>query len=665
MEKMNPCVQNIKTGFRRTVAVTLAAASLMGLLAGCGGKPVLQEQESPAAQMQPEVTEATVPADGNPDDVTCKGSYTTESPDLNAQVARLGEEALTNGELNTLYRLTVNAWTEKENSPDFSKPLDTQLLDTDMGTMTWQQFFLQKALDAWVNMQALQQKSLEYFEPIPEKHEEYMTDMPILPILYSKDGTYQLNEKEEKFLEEIPAFLSQTAENLGYESVDAMAQQEFGADASSLQNVTWLMNYSYFYFISHSFRQQDAGFTPGGADASSDALVTLRHILLLPENSSIDPVGKVTAPEEEWEKTEAEAQQLLHKFLTPNSLRAHKGDESEFAQLAHDRSRDTGSARTGGIYSGIRKGQLPQAIDSWAFAPERQPEDTAVLRSEYGCHVVFFSYRETEEDVLTRDSTMQEDMKKILGEAVLAYPAEIQYSAIALSPAVQQGSVTMEQNLLYQDIGYERFTEVPVYLQQDYMQAPYAAGYKVGTHGCGITSFAMLSTYMTDTRMTPATCAKQFTYFGGKGGTDGRIFVMVPPGLGYFLVKRSGMWNEAEAAIREGKKVICVQHKGYFTRGGHYLVLTEMTDDDLVVIRDSNIYNYKRLREHKVDKFKPAVVMQNCAGMWIFDNKVLTVPGCSRCGDGKERGFAEGYICPKCRMAMARRDCFLEITNSK
>ena len=556
--------------------------------------------------------------------------------------------------------------------PDFSQPLDTQICPLSQEGLTWQQFFLGKALEHWTVLQALRQKSLqyvereeEYFEPDPEKHEKYMTGMPILPILYSKDATFHLNEKEQAYLDGIPEQLEQLAEDLGYESGMELAQEEFGASLMDVQHVAELLNYGYFYYISHTFDLEFSEVQLAKASRETekreDPLVTLRQILILPSEGETAANGKITADPESWEAAEEEADAVLKSLLS--TIKARKGtcDEAEFAQKAHDISADTGSRISGGLYSRVKKGQLPEQLETWAFQEEREPADTVILKSEYGIHILFFCSRETEQELLIEKYLLNEHMERVMDQVMEGIAPWIAYERIELYSREQPGKVSMERDLLYRDIGYERFTEVPVYLQQDYMNAPYAAGYKVGTHGCGITSFAMLATYMTDSRMTPGSCARDYPQYGSSTGTDSRIFVDIPPLLGFFMDKRAGLVSEVAEALEEGKKAISVQRQGHFTRGGHYLVLTEMTEDHKMVIRDSNIYNFSRVPEHRVDKCSPSLVAQNCHGFWIFDNKVITIPGCSRCGEQPESGFMEDYICPKCRGAMNRRESFLEL----
>lgn len=66
-----------------------------------GAKPTAQATEPV------ETTEPTIPADGNPDDVTCKGTYYVEDADLEAAldtvIATAGGQELTNRQLQVYY----------------------------------------------------------------------------------------------------------------------------------------------------------------------------------------------------------------------------------------------------------------------------------------------------------------------------------------------------------------------------------------------------------------------------------------------------------------------------------------------------------------------------------------------------------------------------------
>ena len=86
---------------KKICAALLLIAGLLSLF-GCGEEP--EAQTVPKDTGAPAVTtvEATVPADGNPADVTCKGSYTGQGNGT-AVVARIGDAELTNGVLSAYY----------------------------------------------------------------------------------------------------------------------------------------------------------------------------------------------------------------------------------------------------------------------------------------------------------------------------------------------------------------------------------------------------------------------------------------------------------------------------------------------------------------------------------------------------------------------------------
>ena len=84
-------------------AVVVLAAALIALIVSGQNKEAAQV---PAETVQ--TVEATVPADGNPDDVTCKGSYSVSDEEAIAAgdtvVATIGEYQLTNSQLQVYHR---------------------------------------------------------------------------------------------------------------------------------------------------------------------------------------------------------------------------------------------------------------------------------------------------------------------------------------------------------------------------------------------------------------------------------------------------------------------------------------------------------------------------------------------------------------------------------
>ena len=108
---------------KRYLAAALCAVMLLEGLTGCGKKPPVKTETT--APSTAETTQPTVPTpmpqDGNPGDVTCKGSYTADSVNASAVVATVGNEQLTNGQLQVYYWMEVASYRHAahETAPDF------------------------------------------------------------------------------------------------------------------------------------------------------------------------------------------------------------------------------------------------------------------------------------------------------------------------------------------------------------------------------------------------------------------------------------------------------------------------------------------------------------------------------------------------------------------
>ena len=144
------------------------------------------------------------------------------------------------------------------------------------------------------------------------------------------------------------------------------------------------------------------------------------------------------------------------------------------------------------------------------------------------------------------------------------------------------------------------------------------------------------------------------------------MFVKVPSELGFYLKYSTNDWQEARAAMEEGYIVVNLQGTGYWTTIGHYLLLEKLTEDGRVQVRDSNLLNYHKLKEHQEDAFGWETLYPNDQTYWVYEKKLTHIPACSRCGQPEGEGicigiFTEEYFCEKCAVATSRRDNFLTI----
>ena len=175
---------------------------------------------------------ATIPPDGDPEDVTCKGCY-TGTADADAVVATAGEAMLTNEELQVWYWAQAAQYRQEAHTdaPDFGKPLDTQSCTIDDSVNSWQQYFLREALDAWHTAQALVSRSEteplpteEAYKPVKKDHEEYMAGMPATEVLYGHYELYRPNSMHQAYLDEIPQTLAELARQKGYADAETLAR---------------------------------------------------------------------------------------------------------------------------------------------------------------------------------------------------------------------------------------------------------------------------------------------------------------------------------------------------------------------------------------------------------------------------------------------------------
>ncbi len=623
-------------------------AAVLAVLLLCGCAPAGSNADNSAETTLPSAG-ATVPADGNPEDVTCKGTYTREG-DPAAVIAQIGDTKLTNEALAAWYWAAAAQYqaSGKTPAPDFDAPLDSQPCEADTTVGSWQQYFLRQALNAWHTAAALNQQSLEVplnlepeYQPDPEKYATYMDGMPATQFLYGYNRFYSPNTMHQAYLDSLPDTLKALAGEKGFGDTAAMAQDDFGTTQAALTDMTQLLNRSYMYFtaLTYDLSQPEVAYTES---TDGDYLVNIKHILLKTD-------GKTA------EETLAAFRKEAKTRLQPLTQTEQKS-EAAFKDLAHLYSQDEASALDGGGYNRVKKGELPAELDAWCFDPARQSGDTTAITDDDGVHILYFSGRLEEAQIAAADKSLASQEADLLEQARTAYPVEFAYDQIALPEGKTAISAS---DLLYPDIAHERFPEIPLYLQQDYPGVMFG-GFLLRTNGCGITTMAMVASYLSDELLTPPEMCRRYGGYSHRNGTDGMIFVKEPPVMDFYLVEKTYEPAKAWEGLENHHLVVSIQHKGYWTRGGHYIALQEITEDGNVRVRDTNIYNYVRVPAHVNDEHTWASITSAGSGYWIFDYKITRIPGCARCGDQSESSLVgENFYCRKCAPAVMRRDAYL------
>ncbi len=119
-------------------------------------------------------------------------------------------------------------------------------------------------------------------------------------------------------------------------------------------------------------------------DTNDYPAVSFRHILVQAEDTD----GDGAFGEDEIDAAAEEAQGIYDEWQDGDAT------EDSFAELANERSDDTGSNTTGGLYEQVAKGNMVEPINDWLFEDGRKAGDTTVVSYDganyTGTHVLYF-----------------------------------------------------------------------------------------------------------------------------------------------------------------------------------------------------------------------------------------------------------------------------------
>jgi len=414
-----------------TGVVVVLAVLVALIVGGMGGKvidftsadPTQAPTELPGEAVSTEPP-GTIPADGNPDDVTCKGSYTVGDDvaleHAGTVVATMGGKELTNGELQVYYWEEIYAFLNEYGSYasyfglDYTKGLDTQSCAMSETPMTWQQYFLEGAINTWRSYQAM---SLE-----------------------RENFAIEMDEATATYLEGLRESMTEMAKQGGYESLEAMIASYVGIGPSVEDYIHFveLYNEGYVYFssvydstnptaeeIDAYFTENEASYAENDITRDSGKYVDVRHVLIMPEGGETGEDGYPVYTEEAWAAAEAEAQRIYNLWL--------EGDRSEesFHTLAQEYSVD-GSAPNGGLYTEVAAGDMVPAFNDWCFDETRVAGDHGLVKTEYGYHIMYFVQSRDIWYVHAEYDLKSQTVSAIVPAALEKYPAEVDYSAIKL-----------------------------------------------------------------------------------------------------------------------------------------------------------------------------------------------------------------------------------------
>lgn len=362
-------------------------------------------------------------------DVYYKLSYTVEDAEAEEQidqvVATLGEQTLTNGDLQAYYWMSVYDVLEQYGyyismlGIDLTKPLDEQVFDEETG-MTFEQMFLETALENWCRDAILVEMSKEAdFTPTTEQQTYLDSFRSQLETLSEKNGYDDL----EKFIDD-QFFPGTSVESyLKYKHLAAYAKFY---DEVVYQTILPTQEEVEAYYNTHEEALKKEGF---GKDAGN--YYAVRHILVGIEGGTKDADGVITYSDAEWEACREKAQKLLDDFL------AGEATETAFAELAESNSEDPGSNTKGGLYDKLTKDYgFIKGFEDWYTDESRKPGDTGLVKntesSVQGYHVMYFCESTPIWEYETTSDVLTEKTSKMWEDAQEKWPVQVDYTKIVL-----------------------------------------------------------------------------------------------------------------------------------------------------------------------------------------------------------------------------------------
>ncbi len=328
----------------KVVALTLTCLVMLVLLAGLVNFGVT------GSFLPGWLTPDPKPSTGAPDSfevITADGKVTMDNATLqqtmNQVVATMGSHELTNRELQLYYWMAVYTYGE---DADLTKDLDSQIYDKETGK-TYQDYCLEKALDAWQEVML-------------------MADT-------ARENKFELPKQYKDELEGMEADLQQYATYYGLSSVDELVQTQYGVGCNFATYYNYVADYylgglywsemvvelevSEDQIIAYFEENADKLKEDTGIDKDFGDMVDMRNILLLVGSTEVegeDGKKASTVTEENWADCQKEAQKVYDEWL------AAGGTEEAFIALVSKYSKDNTSVKNEGLYEDQYRGCLSE-----------------------------------------------------------------------------------------------------------------------------------------------------------------------------------------------------------------------------------------------------------------------------------------------------------------
>jgi len=159
-----------------------------------------------------------------------------------------------------------------------------------------------------------------------------------------------------------------------------------------------------------------------GRNENLRPLANVRHLLVKFQGGKTGSDGNITYSDAEKATAKAEAQRLYDVWKEGTAT------EETFIAMVKEYS-DDGSKEQGGLFEDIhRESSYVETFLNWSIDPERKAGDNALIVSEYGYHIMYYSSDDemTFRDYMVKTDMHAEDMEKWYNEIVDASTAKLE-----------------------------------------------------------------------------------------------------------------------------------------------------------------------------------------------------------------------------------------------
>lgn len=306
---------------------------------------------------------------------------------------------------------------------DLTKPLNEQVANKDTG-LTWQKQLINDTLETWYRYQLI--------------------------MFLAEEEKFELSEDYRKLLADMPANLETYAKQEGFESAQAMLEEDFGAGCTVETYVEYFrVRYTVEAYLaakknalnpttdalSKYYDDNETMFKNYGVLKTSARLKNVRHILVQLDNVATNDDMTVTYTDDQWALCKQEAEKIYAEWEEKDKDQ-EKLTEKTFAELAKKYSKDvgpTGEVEDGGLIENIYEGQTVTEFNEWIFADGRMSGDHTIVKTKFGYHIIYYVSDQFEWEDTVRARMEYDLTNKIVEDASARWSKEVNYKRIVLS----------------------------------------------------------------------------------------------------------------------------------------------------------------------------------------------------------------------------------------